>query len=130
MTGKNNNYKRELTMTYTVAICNASLPKDFGEADDLFSLLVDEPEPHPEIFHTLIDRLTARYPCICDIPDDDESSPWSDGPLRQESYTRATVLGMVFPKVDETMPFVIETATGLGLTILDWQTGLIHRPKR
>ena len=76
----------------------------------------------------LVDWLTARYPCICDLPDDDDSGPWCSGPLRQKSYTRATVFGLVFSRVAEVLPFVIDTATSLGFTVLDWQTGKAHRP--
>jgi hypothetical protein len=79
----------------------------------------------------LVYRLTSRYPCICDLPDEQvDDGVWCSGPLRQPSYTRATVLGLIYPRVDEVLPFVIETATALGLTVFDWQSGEIHRPDR
>jgi hypothetical protein len=116
-------------MSYTFAICNAELPADIEAADEEVIRLREEPEPNPAVFNELIDKLTAKYPCICDLPDDKvDEGVWSDGPLRPRSYHRAIVLGLS-RKIEKVMPFVIKTATGLGLTVLDWQTGEIHRPK-
>lgn len=117
-------------MSYTFAVCNATLPKEYKAAEEEAFRLQDEPEPNPAVFHELIDQLTARYACIsdptCTHPDD---GPWCSEPMRQKSYNRATVLGLIFSRVDEVLPFVIETATSIGLTIVDWQTGKVHRPK-
>jgi hypothetical protein len=117
-------------VSYTFAICNAPLSATFDEAAQEVERMTEEPEPNPAVLHELIDRLTARYPCICDLPDDDDSGTWCSGPLRKASYPRAYVMGLVFSRVDEVLPFVIATATGLGLTVLDWQTGTIHRPAK
>jgi hypothetical protein len=116
-------------MSYTFAICNATLPQGYKAAEEEAFRMQEEPEPNQAVFSELMDQLTARYPCICDLADDDDIGPWSDGPLREESYNRAIVLGLIFSRVDEVMPFVIKTATGLGLSIVDWQTGKVHRPK-
>jgi hypothetical protein len=117
-------------MSFTFAICNATLPDDTEAAEEEVVRLREEPEPNPAVFNELIDKLTARYPCICDLPDDKvDEGVWSDGPLRRTSYRRAIVLGLS-RKIEEVMPFVIKTATALGLTVLDWQTGEIHRPKK
>lgn len=117
-------------MSYTFAICTKRLPSDPAAAMREFETLVDQPEPNSAVFEELIDRLTARYPCICDLSDDEvDNGVWCSGPLRQGQYTVATVFGLVFSRVEEVMPFVIETATGLGFTVLDWQTGKVHEPK-
>ena len=117
-------------MSYTFAICNATLPKSYKAAEKEAFRLQEEPEPDPAVFNELIDRFTARYPCICDLPADSDLGPCCDGPLRQKRYNRATVLGLIFSRVDEVLPFVIKTATDLGLTVVDWQTGKVHRPKK
>ncbi len=116
-------------MSYTFAICNAELPEDAEAAEQEVVRLREETEPNPAIFNELIEKLTVRYPCICDLPDDTvDEGVWSDGPLRRQSYHRTIVLGLS-RKIEEVMPFVIKTANGLGLTVLNWQTGEIHRPR-
>ena len=83
----------------------------------------------PQIFHQLIDRLTARYPCICDLPDEQvDDGAWSDGPLRNNATHAITVLGIASPRVEEVQPFVVETANHLGLVVFDEQEGKIYRP--
>lgn len=117
-------------MSYTFAVCNATLPKVYEVAEEQAFRLQKEPEPNPAVFYQLIDRLIARYPCISDPTRiDSDDGPWCSGPLRQKSYNRATVLGLIFSRVDEVLPFVIETATAIGLTVVDWQTGKVHRPR-
>ena len=115
-------------MSYTFAICNAALPEG-EDVWDLVSHMTDEPEPNPRVFEELIDRLTARYPCICDLPRGSDEGVWCSGPLGQDRYTRATVFGLLREHIAPVLPFVIETATALGFTVYDWQTGAIHRPK-
>jgi hypothetical protein len=59
----------------------------------------------PRVFHELIDRLTARHPCICDLDDDvvDDLGVWSDGPLRDNIMLEAPVLGIVYSRVDDVL---------------------------
>jgi hypothetical protein len=84
----------------------------------------------PPVFRTLHDRLTARYRCICSLPDEsvDDEGVWSDGPLWNDFGHRAAVLGMVFSRVEEVLPFVADTANELGLTVFDWAGPSIYRP--
>ena len=75
--------------------------------------------------------MTVRYPCICTLPDDrvDEDGVWGDGPLWNDFGNRAAVLGVVYSRVEEVLPFLIETAVGLDLTVFDWGGPNIYRPK-
>ncbi len=83
----------------------------------------------PAVYHQLIDRLTARYPCPCDLPDDEvDDSVWSDGPVRNNAGAELVHLGLSWPSVEAVTPFVVETALALGLTVFDPQTAQIHRP--
>ena len=52
----------------------------------------------------------------------------SDGPLRNNIYLNAPVIGIAYGKVEEVLPFVIEVANKLGLTLFDWGTETIYRP--
>jgi len=42
-----------------------------GCAFDFKIALIDAKRPVPEVFRTLHDRLTARYPSICSLPEED-----------------------------------------------------------
>lgn len=115
-------------MSYTVAICLPPVPDADAEAWARLDALIDEQGPVPPVFHELITRLTARYPCICDLPDDQvDDGVWSDGPLRNNAGHTTTVLGIVYSRVEDVLPFLTETANSLGLVVFDWATGLIHR---
>ena len=75
------------------------------------------------------DRLIARYPCICTLPDDEvDDGVWSDGPLWNNFGHRAAVLGMSFSRVETVLPFLVETANALGLVVFDWGGPSIYRP--
>ena len=74
-------------MSYNVAI-GLNVDADDAAAWQWVARAAEEDdESPPAVFHTLIDQLTARYPCICDLDDDvvDEEGVWSDGPLRNNN---------------------------------------------
>ena len=122
-----NPLRRGCLMSYNVAIAQ-EVPDDDVVAWQWFEEVADDEVDSPApVFHQLIDQLTARFPCICDLADKHEGV-WSDGPLRYNIECRVPVLGMTHSKADEVLPFLIETANGLGLTVLDFQTDRIHRP--
>jgi len=117
-------------MSYDVAICTSPVPLDDETAWGALDALIDAEGPVPEVFRTLHDRLTARYPCICSLPDErvDEEGVWTDGPLLNDFGHRVAVLGMVFSRVEEVLPFLMNTANELGLTAFDWGGPSIYRP--
>jgi hypothetical protein len=81
-------------MSYNVAVCTPPLPLDDETAWGEIDALIDAQGPVPQAFRTLHDRLTARYPCICSLPDEtvDEEGVWSDGPLQgRKSKVNSTV---------------------------------------
>ncbi len=74
-------------------------------------------------------ELTERFPCICDLPDDQlDAGAWSDGPLINNFGAQTAVIGCVFSAVGEVIPFVREVAARHGVTVFDWQTGEVVRP--
>ena len=117
-------------MSYNVAICTPPVPVDDEAAWGAIDALIDAKGPVPQVFRTLHDRLTARYPCICSLSDErvDEEGVWSDGPLWDNFGHRAAVLGMVFSRVEEVLPFLVNTANELGLVVFDWAGPSIYRP--
>jgi hypothetical protein len=123
-------------MSYDVTIALASVPADNKEAwrqvheyFDQHEGDIEQQEPMPACFAKLYEELTHRFPCICDLPDERvDDGVWSDGPLRNNFGREYAQLAMVFSRVDEVLPFLIDSATRLGLTVFDPQTDHIHRP--
>jgi hypothetical protein len=115
-------------VSYTVDIVAGPVPESDREAWAALpglreELYVHAGDPSPEM-RELHDRLTERYPCICE----DESGPWSDGPLINNFDRRMVILGLVYSRVDEVLPFIIQTAMGMGFTVFDPQVMRIYRP--
>lgn len=80
-------------------------------------------------FLELARRLTARYPCISSPESDDldESElAWSDGPLDGRADTAVYGLGLTRDRLDEVLPFVLDQARVLGLSVYDDQAGQAH----
>lgn len=116
-------------MSYNVAICTSPVPQNDKAAWAALDAFIDEKGPAPQVFKALHDRLTVRYPCICSLREDDvDNGVWSDGPLWNNFGQRAAVLGMVFSRVEEVVPFLVETANELGLIVFDWAGPSIYRP--
>jgi hypothetical protein len=115
-------------MSYNVAVVIPPVSSDDTQAWATVDSLIEEEGARPPVFQELHDRLTARYPCMCAVPEDEiDDTVWSDGPLINNFLHRAAVLGMSYSRVDEVLPFLIETANGLGLVVFDWATETVHR---
>lgn len=117
-------------MSYNVAICTPPIPEEDEPAWEVVNGLIEAKGTVPSVFRELHDKLTARYPCICTLPDEtvDEDGVWSDGPLWNDFGHRAAVLGVIYSRAEEVLPFVVKTANDLGLTVFDWGGPTIHRP--
>jgi len=116
-------------MSYTIAIVLPPVSADNAAAWAALDGFIAQQGARPALFQQLHDQLTARYPCICSLSDDEvDDGVWSDGPLINNFGHRAAVLGLVFSCVEEVLPFLIATANGLGLIVFDWQTNSVHRP--
>jgi hypothetical protein len=117
-------------MSYNVAVCTPPIPLDDETAWAALDDLINTEGEAPQLFRTLHDRLTARYSCICSLPEEDvDDGVWSDGPLWNNFGHRAAVLGMVFSRVEEVLPFLVNTANELGLVVFDWAGPGVYRPR-
>ena len=115
-------------MSFNVAIVIPPIPAGDAEAWAALDGLIKQQGPRPAVFQKLHDRLTARYPCMCSVPDDQiDDTVWSDGPLINNFLHRAAILGMSYSRVEEVLPFLIKTANDLGLAVFDWATGIVYR---
>jgi hypothetical protein len=115
-------------MSYNIAIVIPPVPADDAKAWAVLDELIEQPGPRPAVFQELHDRLTARYPCMSTVPDHEiDDAAWSDGPLIKDFLHRAAVLGMSYSRVEEVLPFLVQTANALGLVVFDWATGRVYR---
>lgn len=114
-----------------MAICTEPISSSDKKAWQQLDALVNAEGEAPDVFKKRHDLLTAKYPCICTLGDDEvDDGVWSDGPLWNNFGHRAAVLGMVYSRVEEVLPFLVETANELGLVVFDWGGPSIYRPTR
>lgn len=84
--------------------------------------------PHPLLLE-LLERLTARHPCISSLREDQlEKSIWADGPLLDNLMHDVAILTLVPSRVNEVLPYVRDTALALGLAVYDPQSEQVWRP--
>lgn len=117
-------------MSYVIHLFSGPLPRTLDDAVQQADNCREHPRGQNTLFIKLAQELTRRYPCIMDIDEDDEETPavWSDGPLDGKTSATVYVIGVLSQWVDEVQPFVVETATSLGLNVLDHQQGLAYLP--
>jgi hypothetical protein len=119
-------------MSYIVTIVQGPIPLDDQEAWKAMNAKLGKPLEGdvPKVYHVLIDRLTAKYPCICDLPEDKvDEGVWTDGPLRNNAGPEVTTLGIESSRIEEVLPFLIEVSNDLGLAVFDPQEAKVYRPK-
>lgn len=120
-------------MSYNIIISTLPIPEDDEAAWEYIDARLEQEHetelPAHPAYLDLIRKLTAIYPCICDLETEDiDDGVWSDGPLLLNAGHAATVLGLVYSAVDEALPVIIQIALRNNLAVLDAQSGRIYRP--
>lgn len=115
-------------MSYVVHCWDFPIPKTLADAVRLCGELQDRSRPQNSLFLHLARQLTARHPCIMELDDDDEGAVWTDGPLDGASDSGVYSLGIQWQHLEAVQPFVVETATALGLVVFDDQQGAAYLP--
>jgi len=114
-------------MSYVIHIWEPTpLPTSAEEAEAQFDELPEDGMEQNPKFITVVQNLTARYPCITTLEADE--GVWTDGPLDGVCDSGAYGLGIMTDYVDEVQPFVVAEANKLGLTVYDMQMGLFYLP--
>jgi len=81
-------------------------------------------DARPELL-AFISEITERYPDLMDLPDDEvDDGVWSDGPLTGNASGPLLYLGIVWSRVDEVVPFLVDRARARQLIIFDPQMGV------
>jgi hypothetical protein len=115
-------------MSYILHIWERPLPASLAEAGQIHTQLsAEQTVPNPK-FVELAKRLTQRHPCITTLDDEDTNAVWSDGPLDGITARAVYGLGIQTDFVNSVVPFVVETANALGLTVYDMQAAEARLP--
>lgn len=115
-------------MSYVLHFWDFPIPQTLADAVRLSGELQAKTRAQNALFLALARRLTARHPCITELDDDDPRAVWSDGPLDGVSGHAVYSIGIQSERLEEVHPFVVETATSLGLVVLDEQQGEAYLP--
>lgn len=120
-------------MSYSLVFSRAPIPGDDDEAfswvrKQLDAYRLDSRLPHPQL-KLLHDVLTEKYPCLCDLPDEQiNEAVWCSGPLIDRFSHDLAVVSVAFTRLEEVMPFIVATALGMGCSVFDLQAKMIYRP--
>ncbi|MEV7616136.1 hypothetical protein [Streptomyces sp. NPDC089799] len=118
-------------MSYDLAVWEGVRPADDAAATAVFEDLYREHMQHmggqktrpAHLIRQYVEALVARWPDLS--PDDDEededASPWSDGPLINNASGPLFYFGMVFSRYQEAAAFAADLARTLGLVCFDPQ---------
>ncbi len=123
-------------MSYSLDFVVPSVPNRKGQAWDFLEDLTDRYEddrgPTHPLLRQLHDLLVARYPCLSSYADGDpekDNCAWADGPLINNFASEMGMVSIKFARAEEVVPFAVDAALGLGITVMDGQDEKIHRPK-
>jgi hypothetical protein len=113
-------------MTYDVALWVGEHPADDAAAaqafDELWERYEDSSEPPAKRILDCIDELTAKYPDLDELPNEEvDDSPWAEGSLRRNVIGPFFYAALVPSKADETIGFIAETARRHDLICFDPQ---------
>jgi hypothetical protein len=113
-------------VSYDIAVWEGTRPASDEAAletyNDLWARYEDTEEPPSARIVSYIEELTAKYPDLDDLSDDEvDDSPWADSPLRGNVMGPFFYFALVPSKADETVPFIAETAQRHELVCFDPQ---------
>jgi len=99
-----------------------------GKSQQFAREQISDKRPIPQKFHDLHAALTAQYPCISTLSDDDiDNGVWSDGPLINNFTHEIAIIGLRFDKLEIAVDRVIDIALEHDCMVLDPQGEQIYR---
>ncbi|CAA6679102.1 MULTISPECIES: hypothetical protein [unclassified Lentimonas] len=121
-------------MSYSLVFARLEIPADDELAlrwvKNKFQAHYDDERPPHSIFQRLHDALVDRFPCLSTLPEHErDDAVWVDGPLINNFSHDLAIVAFHFTRVEDVMPFVVETALKVGCTVFDLQGMNVYRPK-
>lgn len=114
-------------MSYVLHVWEHAAPASLDEALALHERLSGQRTGGNAKFRVFAARLVERFPCPVS-PGGDDLGVWTDAPLDGLTTEPVYSLGVVSSAIDRVVPFVVEVARALGLTVLDDQAGCVYLP--
>jgi len=122
-------------MSFTLDLIIPSLPENNKDAWKVIEVMrehyyEDDGEKSP-LLVKLHNELVVCYPCLSSYKDDDvemENCPWADGPMLDNFASEMGMLAIIWNRADELLPFILDKALPLGITVADGQAERIYRP--
>jgi hypothetical protein len=122
-------------MRFTVDLILTDVPNDAKSAwkyiEELREEYYEDKTGANEKLVKLHEVLRQKYPCLCSFADDDpkmEEIPWADGPMMGNFASKMGMLAIVYSRVKEVFPFILENALALNILVADGQDEKIYRP--
>lgn len=105
---------------------DAQVWDDFDQRSDAWE--AEHRPPLPALVE-FIERLTARFPCVSELREDQlDSTVWADGPVADGLMHDTAILTLADSKTAAVIPVVRELARALGLAVYDPQSEHVWRP--
>ncbi|WP_033328676.1 hypothetical protein [Streptomyces yerevanensis] len=113
-------------MSYDLAVWDGPRPADDAAALEVFEdlygrFMKGEGQPPTARIRQYVEGLVARWPDLSADDEDEDTSPWSDGPLINNASGPLFYFGMVFSKYQEAALFAAGLARTSGLICFDPQ---------
>ncbi|MGQ5640519.1 MULTISPECIES: hypothetical protein [unclassified Streptomyces] len=117
-------------MSYDLAVWEGVRPADDATATTTFKDLYrkhmrrmgGQKTPPTPLIRQYVEALVTRWPDLGPDDNEEDASPWSDGPLINNASGPLFYFGMVFSKYQEATSFAADLARTLGLICFDPQT--------
>ncbi|MFC7014981.1 hypothetical protein ACFQMH_25420 [Streptomyces viridiviolaceus] len=113
-------------MSYDLAVWDGPRPADDASALEVLEGLYERftggnVEPPTPRIRQYVEELVAQWPDLSAGDEDEDTSPWSDGPLINNASGPLFYFGMVFSKYQEAALFASALARTSGLVCFDPQ---------
>lgn len=115
-------------MSYIIHIWEIPVPSTVEEAEALHQQLASQKGPQNPKFITLARKLTACFPGVTAMDDDDDDAVWTDGALDGLTDHPVYGIGIRTDTLERVLPVLIRMARELRLVVYDMQAARLYRP--
>lgn len=115
-------------MSYIIHIWEIPVPSTVDEAEALHQQLASQKGPQNPKFITLANKLTACFPCVTAMDDDEDDAVWTDGALDGLTDQPVYGIGVRTDALERVLPVLIRQARELQLVVYDMQAARLYRP--
>lgn len=115
-------------MSYIIHIWEIPVPSTVEEAEALHQQLASQKGPQNPKFITLARKLTACFPGVTAMDDNDVDAVWTDGALDGLTDHPVYGIGVRTDALERVLPVLIRLARELQLVVYDMQAARLYRP--